>query len=78
MATLIQTHGGDRCDARCYEAAGPHCDCVCGGRNHGKGLIKALEETSKSIEEIADEKVALHPRMSAFARVRMDKSHGPC
>jgi hypothetical protein len=32
-----------RCDARCYDAkAGGHCDCVCGGRNHGVGLAKAL------------------------------------
>jgi hypothetical protein len=23
------------CDARCHEARGPLCECVCGGRNHG-------------------------------------------
>ncbi len=32
-----------RCDAKCYDARHPHCDCVCGGRNHGKGLDEAIE-----------------------------------
>jgi hypothetical protein len=25
------------CDARCYYAEGPDCNCSCGGRNHGRG-----------------------------------------
>jgi hypothetical protein len=25
------------CDARCTSARGPHCDCSCGGKNHGTG-----------------------------------------
>ena len=25
------------CDGRCTEAHGPHCDCECGGANHGTG-----------------------------------------
>ena len=27
------------CDARCTHASGPHCDCVCGGANHGTGKV---------------------------------------
>lgn len=27
------------CDGRCTSARGPHCDCHCGGRNHGSGLL---------------------------------------
>ena len=41
MTTLIScsSSGGDqgRCDAKCYDAHEPDCDCICGGRNHGAG-----------------------------------------
>jgi len=49
MVTLISwsTSGGEqgRCDAKCYEATGPDCDCICGGRNHGAGQDQAIENT---------------------------------
>ena len=48
MTTLIQTvdgSGSHRCDARCYNATGPDCDCVCGGMNHGAGEERATENT---------------------------------
>ncbi len=49
MTTLIsyQTSGGDqgRCDAKCYDACEPECDCICGGRNHGAGKQQAIENT---------------------------------
>jgi hypothetical protein len=32
-----------RCDARCYGAKGGECKCICGGRNHGAGIDKALD-----------------------------------
>lgn len=51
MATLISVGSSDgtegRCDARCYNADHPQCDCVCGGRNHGVGLKQAQENTSE-------------------------------
>ncbi len=52
--TLLEQRSGDgtlvgRCDARCYNADGPDCDCICGGRNHGAGLEQALEETREMI-----------------------------
>ena len=54
MTTLIsyQSAGGDqgRCDAKCYDAHEPDCDCICGGRNHGAGLAEAVGNT----RELAD------------------------
>ena len=51
MVTLISwsTSGGSqgRCDAKCYEAHEPDCDCICAGRNHGKGLQQATENTTQ-------------------------------
>lgn len=44
MTTLLQ-QGARRCDARCYGASGPDCDCCCGGSNHGKGFARALSLT---------------------------------
>jgi hypothetical protein len=34
-----------RCDARCYDAKHPDCDCICGGVNHGAGLNRAVDNT---------------------------------
>lgn len=31
-----------KCDARCRNARGPHCDCPCGGASHGLGLLASL------------------------------------
>ena len=55
MTTLISVYGSDgcegRCDARCYEAQEPQCDCICGGRNHGAGLHRAMQNTRQMAEE---------------------------
>jgi hypothetical protein len=49
MTTLMsyQSSGGDqgRCDAKCYDATEPECDCICGGRNHGAGKQQAIDNT---------------------------------
>ena len=48
MTLLTEKIGSDnprRCDAKCYDAKCPDCDCVCGGRNHGAGLKKAMDNT---------------------------------
>lgn len=39
-----------RCDAKCYNAKHPNCDCICGGKNHGAGLQQALANTSEQVE----------------------------
>lgn len=37
-ATLVKGSAQCVCDARCTCAMGPHCDCQCGGENHGIGM----------------------------------------
>jgi hypothetical protein len=58
MVTLISYHssGGDqgRCDARCHDAAEPECDCICGGRNHGAGKERALDNTRELAQSWVD------------------------
>jgi hypothetical protein len=52
--TLIAVYNSDgcvgRCDARCYEATEPRCECICGGRNHGAGLDRATGNTREMAE----------------------------
>jgi len=33
-----------RCDAHCHEATEPDCQCICGGKYHGKGSSTAAQE----------------------------------
>lgn len=49
MVLIWSSHG--RCDARCYEAEGGECDCICGGRNHGVGLKRAVENNRELFRE---------------------------
>jgi len=36
------------CDARCTGALGPHCECQCGGENHGSNrLVEVVVETGE-------------------------------
>jgi len=55
MTTLIAVYDNNgcvgRCDARCYEAQEPQCDCICHGRNHGAGLQKAMSNTRQMAQE---------------------------
>lgn len=65
MTTLIAAYNSEgctgRCDAKCYNATEPECDCICGGLNHGAGLPKAMDNTQRLAESwIADWKKA-HP-----------------
>ena len=54
MAVLIEVRTSSgvvgRCDAKCYNAQHPGCECICGGRNHGVGLARALENTREMAE----------------------------
>lgn len=51
MATLIAAYNSDgcigRCDARCHNAKGAKCTCICGGKNHGVGLDQARVNTGE-------------------------------
>lgn len=33
------------CDAKCYNAMGPECDCSCQGAHHGMGRELAIQHT---------------------------------
>ena len=57
MTTLIDAHGAGagRCDAKCYDAQGPDCDCVCGGLNHGMGKSHATENTRQLAGTMLDQ-----------------------
>jgi hypothetical protein len=54
MTTLIAAYYGDRCvarcDARCYNAKGRACHCICGGENHGVGLNKATDNVQRHFQ----------------------------
>lgn len=62
MTTLIAVYNSDgcvgRCDARCYNATHPECDCICGGKNHGAGLKQAAENTRELAEQWIEEYAA--------------------
>jgi hypothetical protein len=49
MTALIAVYTGDgcvgRCDAKCYNAWGPECHCICQGGNHGAGKQEAIGNT---------------------------------
>lgn len=52
MSTLISIKTPDgspgaRCDAKCYNAKGPKCTCLCGGVNHGAGKNNAIDNTHR-------------------------------
>lgn len=55
MSCLIYASNGDhcigKCDANCYNATHPECDCICRGANHGVGLKQAQENTAKYCDE---------------------------
>ena len=54
MTALITayTAGGcvGRCDAKCYNAWGPECHCICQGANHGTGKQEAIDNTREMAE----------------------------
>lgn len=36
---LTEEYKGAPCDGSCTHARGPQCDCVCGGKYHGSGMV---------------------------------------
>jgi hypothetical protein len=55
MATLISQGDNNtqrRCDAKCYDAKSPDCDCCCKGLNHGVGLKQAQSNTAELVNQI--------------------------
>lgn len=55
MVVDVSGDGHRVCDERCYNAKRLGCSCVCGGKNHGLGLRRALEGqgfTEAEIDEV--------------------------
>jgi hypothetical protein len=61
MVTLIAVYGPrdfrgkarliGRCDAKCYLSKHHCCDCICGGKNHRKGLDTAVQNTRECADQ---------------------------
>jgi predicted RNase H-like HicB family nuclease len=70
MTTLIAAYNSEgcigRCDAKCYNATCPECDCICGGANHGVGRDKAIENTRELAEQWMEEYKHGHPEVEDF------------
>ena len=70
MTTLIKVRNSrglvGRCDAHCYEAKFPHCECICQGRNHGAGLAQATSNIRELAQEWIDAWKAKHPEAVSF------------
>lgn len=70
MTTLIEAKTLDgriigRCDARCYNAKGKKCTCICGGLNHGAGFSNAVRSSKHSLDVMSktfeDTKIVIRP-----------------
>ena len=74
---VLMTQGNSeserRCDARCYTAEGPDCDCCCGGINHGVGLKQAKTNAASIAEALAK---AADDVKNLVDRVRIAQSQG--
>jgi hypothetical protein len=59
MTTLIAVYNSEgcvgRCDARCYNATGLTCTCICGGANHGAGYDRAVMNTVEMAEQLMED-----------------------
>lgn len=70
MATMISAHDSSgcigRCDAKCYNATTPHCECICGGMNHGVGQKQAENNTIELAEQWIERWKDEHPETQRF------------
>lgn len=80
MTALIAVYTGDgcagRCDAKCYNAWGPECHCICQGANHGAGRQEAIENTRELGESWREQARAAGVAVTA-AEVLLDARHEP-
>lgn len=50
-----------RCDQRCYTSVTNRCKCLCGGRNHGKGLATARANANSLLPQMESDWNDAHP-----------------
>jgi hypothetical protein len=80
VTALIAVYTGDgcagRCDAKCYNAWGPECHCICQGGNHGLGRQEAIDNTRELAESWLE-----HARPNgqdiSHAKLVIDTQHRP-
>ena len=74
--TLIAVYNSDgcvgRCDAHCYEATHPHCECICGGANHGAGLKQAQDNTREYCDRMIEQYCDKHNIKDGYSYVNPD------
>lgn len=58
VLTVGNSRGSRSCTASCHEAKSPECDCVCGGKYHGKGTGTVLDEVEADVRAGAFGEVA--------------------
>ena len=51
------------CDARCYNARGDVCTCVCDGLNHGIGLEAATDKTTENADKLLSEGIQIQSKL---------------
>lgn len=59
------------CDARCYSAIGPDCNCVCGGMNHKVGYEQALANTQALARNMVADFITKEGKEESFIRVKV-------
>lgn len=73
MTTLISVHNSDgcvgRCDAKCYNARGKICHCVCQGKNHGALEAQAKENARKYADDWIELYRVEHPHEELEFRI---------
>jgi len=64
MATILALYNSDgcvgRCDAKCHEAKGTECRCICGGKYHGRGGARHSELLTLDPRELEGVKQHAH------------------
>jgi len=66
------------CDAKCYNAHGKRCKCLCGGSNHGVGLNKAIDNLNLVAQKILEFPLPKLWRVQAQGiRRSLDRQPGP-
>lgn len=76
----VKTENRSPCDGRCTHASGPHCDCMCGGVNHGTGklvpvVIKEGKVCATNLSEEDVERAHVYRRFKAAAEEMFNKKY---
>jgi hypothetical protein len=61
-----------RCDAKCYAATEPECECICGGANHGAGLAVAIDNTRRYAETMHEKYAGAHDLTEYRAKLGLE------